>query len=374
MEIAKLGEFGLIDRLTKDIEKKNESTKYGVGDDCAVLSYPNSEVLVTTDMLMEGVHFDLTYIDLKHLGYKSAMVNISDIFAMNGTPRQITVSMALSKRFTVEDVELFYEGLRLACEKWNVDIVGGDTTSSYTGLAISITCIGEARKEDIVYRNGAKDTDLVCVSGDLGAAYMGLQLLEREKSVYYGQVNDLQKKIAEAKSAGDNQKIAILKSQLSAIAQPDFSGKEYLLQRQLQTEARGDIVKKLREAGIHPTAMMDISDGLSSELMHICKQSGVGCRIFEKELPIDYQTAVMAEEMNMNVTTCALNGGEDYELLFTVPIGDLDKVKELEDVRLIGHITDQKFGQILVTRDNQEFELKAQGWNPLSSENSGKLA
>jgi thiamine-monophosphate kinase len=374
MEIAKLGEFGLIERLTKDIEKKNESTKYGVGDDCAVLSYPNSEVLVTTDMLMEGVHFDLTYIDLKHLGYKSAMVNISDIFAMNGTPRQITVSMALSKRFTVEDVELFYEGLRLACEKWNVDIVGGDTTSSYTGLAISITCIGEARKEDIVYRNGAKDTDLVCVSGDLGAAYMGLQLLEREKSVYYGQVNDLQKKIAEAKSAGDNQKIAILKSQLSAIAQPDFSGKEYLLQRQLQTEARGDIVKKLREAGIHPTAMMDISDGLSSELMHICKQSGVGCRIFEKELPIDYQTAVMAEEMNMNVTTCALNGGEDYELLFTVPIGDLDKVKELEDVRLIGHITDQKFGQILVTRDNQEFELKAQGWNPLSSENSGKLA
>ena len=365
MEIAKLGEFGLIDRLTKDIEKKNESTKYGVGDDCAVLSYPDSEVLVTTDMLMEGVHFDLTYIDLKHLGYKSAMVNISDIFAMNGTPRQLTVSLALSKRFTVEDVELFYEGLRLACEKWNVDIVGGDTTSSYTGLAISITCIGEARREDIVYRNGAKDTDLVCVSGDLGAAYMGLQLLEREKSVYYGQINDLQKKMAEAKAAGDTQKLSALNAQLSAIAQPDFSGKEYLLQRQLQTEARGDIVKKLREAGIRPTAMMDISDGLSSELLHICKQSGVGCRIFEKELPIDYQTAVMAEEMNMNVTTCALNGGEDYELLFTVPIGDLDKVKELEDVRLIGHITDQKYGQILVTRDNQEFELKAQGWDPL---------
>ncbi len=366
MEIAKLGEFGLIDRLTKDHKNQNTSTKYGVGDDCAVLSYPDSEVLVTTDMLMEGVHFDLTYIDLKHLGYKSAMVNISDIFAMNGTPRQMTVSLALSKRFTVEDIELFYEGLRLACEKWGVDIVGGDTTSSYTGMAISITCIGEAKKEDIVYRNGAKDTDLVCVSGDLGAAYMGLQLLEREKSVYYGQLNDLQKKIAEAKAQGDGKKLSVLNAQLSTISTPDFAGKEYLLQRQLQTEARGDIIKKLREAGIHPTAMMDISDGLSSELMHICKQSGVGCRIFEKEIPIDYQTAVMAEELNMNVTTCALNGGEDYELLFTVPIGDLDKIKEMEDVRLIGHITDQKFGHILVTRDNQEFELKAQGWNPLA--------
>ena len=312
MEIAKLGEFGLIDRLTKDIAIKNASTKKGVGDDCAVLSYPDKEVLVTTDMLMEGVHFDLTYIDLKHLGYKSAMVNISDIFAMNGTPRQLTVSLALSKRFSVEDVEAFYSGLRLACDKWNVDVVGGDTTSSFTGLAISITCIGEAEKEDIVYRSGAKDTDLVCVSGDLGAAYMGLQLLEREKSVYYQQVNELNAKMAEAKAKGDNQKLSTLKSQLSTIAQPDFSGKEYLLQRQLQTEARGDIIQKLREAGIRPTAMMDISDGLSSELMHICKQSGVGCRIYEKNIPIDYQTAVMAEEMNMNVTTCAMNGGEDY--------------------------------------------------------------
>ena len=356
MEIAKLGEFGLIDRLTKDLENKNESTKYGVGDDCAVLHYPDSEVLVTTDLLMEGVHFDLTYIDLKHLGYKSAMVNISDIFAMNGTPRQITVSLALSKRFTVEDMEEFYAGLRLACEKWGVDIVGGDTTSSYTGLAISITCIGEAKKEDIVYRNGAKNTDLICVSGDLGAAYMGLQLLEREKSVYYGQVNDAKKK-------GDKKAL----EELAHFA-PDFAGKEYLLQRQLQTEARGDIIQKLREAGIRPTAMMDVSDGLSSELMHICKQSGVGCRIYEKEIPIDYQTAVMAEEMNMNVTTCALNGGEDYELLFTVPIGDLEKVKELSDVRLIGHITEAKYGQLLVTRDNQEFELKAQGWNPLRNE------
>ncbi len=365
MEIATLGEFGLIERLTKDLEKKNESTKYGVGDDCAVLHYPDTEVLVTTDMLMEGVHFDLTYIDLQHLGYKSAMVNISDIFAMNGTPRQLTISLALSKRFTVEDLETFYQGVRLACDKWGVDIVGGDTTSSYTGLAISITCIGEARKEDIVYRNGAHNTDLICVSGDLGAAYMGLQLLEREKSVYYSQVDDLQKKMAQAKASGDTKRLSALSQQLANIEKPDFSGKEYLLQRQLQTEARGDIIAKLRAAGIHPTAMMDVSDGLSSELMHICKQSGVGCRIFEKELPIDYQTAVMAEEMNMNVTTCALNGGEDYELVFTVPIGDLEKVRELEDVRLIGHITEAKYGHILVTRDNQEFELKAQGWNPL---------
>jgi len=349
-----LGEFGLIDRLTKDIEIKNESTKYGVGDDCAVLSYPDSQILITTDLLMEGVHFDLTYIDLEHLGYKSAMVNISDVFAMNGTPRQLTVSIALSKRFTVEDMEQFYAGLRRACSKWNVDIVGGDTTSSYTGLAISITCIGEAMKEDIVYRNGAHDTDLICVSGDLGAAYMGLQLLEREKSVYYAQVE-------EAKRKGDQRTLEEL-----AHFQPDFAGKEYLLQRQLQTEARGDIIQRLREAGIHPTAMMDISDGLSSELMHICKQSGVGCRIFEKNIPIDYQTAVMAEELNMNVTTCALNGGEDYELLFTVPIGDHEKIEQIDDVHLIGHITDQKFGQLLVTRDNQEFELKAQGWNPLT--------
>ena len=338
----------MIDQLTKDIKPNNESTKYGVGDDCAVLHYPASEVLITTDILMEGVHFDLTYIDLQHLGYKSAMVNISDIFAMNGTPRQMTVSLALSKRFSVEDMEMFYSGLRMACDKWGVDIVGGDTTSSYTGLAISITCIGEAQKEDIVYRNGAKETDLICVSGDLGAAYMGLQLLEREKSVFYQMVDEAKKK---GKPAPD--------------FQPDFAGKEYLLQRQLKTEARGDIIQKLREAGIRPTAMMDISDGLSSELMHICKQSKVGCRIFEKQIPIDYQTAVMAEEMNMNVTTCALNGGEDYELLFTVPIGDYEKIQALDDVKMIGHITKESLGQILVTRDDQEFELKAQGWNPL---------
>ena len=352
-DIAKLGEFGLIHHLTDDLKVKNASTKYGVGDDCAVMHYPNTEVLVTTDMLMEGVHFDLTYIDLEHLGYKSAMVNISDIFAMNGTPRQMIVSIALSKRFAVEDMEQFYSGLRMACDKWNVDIVGGDTTSSYTGLAISITCIGECSEEQIVYRNGAKDTDLICVSGDLGAAYMGLQLLEREKSVYYQQVDEARKK-------NDKQALEALSNFL-----PDFAGKEYLLQRQLKPEARGDVLKQLRDLNIRPTSMMDISDGLSSELMHICEQSKCGCRIYEKNIPIDYQTAVMAEEMNMNVTTCALNGGEDYELLFTVPIGDHDKIERLEDVKLIGHITKSEFGKILVTRDNAEFELKAQGWNPL---------
>ena len=353
-DISKLGEFGLIHHLTDNIKIKNESTVKGVGDDCAVLHYPDSEVLVTTDMLMEGVHFDLTYIDLQHLGYKSAMVNISDIFAMNGTPRQLTVSIALSKCFKVEDMEEFYSGLRMACDKWGVDIVGGDTTSSYTGLAISITCIGEARKEDIVYRNRAKDTDLICVTGDLGAAYMGLQLLEREKSVYYQQVDEARKK-------NDKRALEELKG-----FQPDFAGKEYLLQRQLQTEARGDIIARFRELNIRPTAMMDISDGLSSELMHICKQSNCGCRIYEKNIPIDYQTAVMAEELNMNVTTCALNGGEDYELLFTVPIGDHEKIQQMDNVKLIGHITRPELGQMLVTRDNQEFELKAQGWNPLS--------
>ena len=355
-EISALGEFGLIKRLTKDIKTNNDATLYGVGDDCAVLHYPDSEVLVSTDMLMEGVHFDLTYIDMYHLGFKSAQVNISDIFAMNGTPRQLIVSLALSKRFKVEDLEEFYAGLRAACEQWKVDIVGGDTTSSYTGLAISITCIGEAPRDEIVYRNGAKDTDLVCVSGDLGAAYMGLQLLEREKTVYYQQVDEARKK---------NDQLAL--QQLKAF-QPDFAGKEYLLQRQLRPEARGDIIKRLREANIKPTAMMDISDGLSSELLHICDQSNCGCRIFEKNIPIDYQTAVMAEEMNVNVTTCAMNGGEDSELLFTVPIGDHSKIEEMEGVKLIGHITRPEFGKQLVARDGTEFEITAQGWNPLQGQ------
>ena len=272
---------------------------------------------------------------------------------MNGTPRQMTVSIALSKRFTVEDLEKFYSGLRMACDKWGVDIVGGDTTSSYTGMAISITCIGECAEGEAVYRSGAQDTDLICVSGDLGAAYMGLQLLEREKSVYYQQVDEARKK-------NDKRALAEL-----AHFQPDFAGKEYLLQRQLQPEARGDVTAQLRELGIRPTSMIDISDGLSSELIHICEQSQCGCRIYEKNIPIDYQTAVMAEEMNMNVTTCALNGGEDYELLFTVPIGDHEKIANLDNVKLIGHITKKELGRMLVTRDNNEFELQAQGWNPL---------
>ena len=341
-EIATLGEFGLIRHLTESIELKNESSRYGIGDDAAVLSYPaDKEVLVTTDLLLEGVHFDLTYVPLKHLGYKSAVVNFSDIYAMNGTPRQITVSLGLSKRFSVEDMEELYAGIRLACEEYGVDIVGGDTSSSYTGLTISITCIGEGEKGKVVYRNGAKETDLICVSGDLGAAYMGLQLLEREKSVLKGGDKDLQ---------------------------PDFAGKEYLLERQLKPEARRDIIQKLAKEGIQPTSMMDVSDGLSSELLHICTQSKVGCRIYEEHIPIDYQTAVMAEEFNMNLTTCALNGGEDYELLFTVPISDHEKISEMEGVKLIGHITKPELGCALITRDGQEFELKAQGWNPLKDE------
>ncbi len=337
--IASFGEFGLIDHLTKDITPVNSSTVKGVGDDCAVLEYNDRQVLVTTDMLMEGVHFDLTYVPLKHLGYKSAMVNISDIYAMNGTPRQMTVSIALSKRFSVEDMEEFYSGLQLACQRHGVDLVGGDTTSSLTGFAISITCIGECEKGKAVFRSGAGQNDLICVSGNLGAAYMGLQLLEREKAVFNSQPHN------------DGQPFS-----------PDFSGKEYLLERQLKPEARGDIIKQLRETGIQPTAMMDISDGLSSELMHLCKQSGTGCSVYQERIPIDYQTAVMAEELGMDVYTCALNGGEDYELLFTVPLTDHDKVIGLKDVKLIGHMTRPELGRHLVTGSGQEIELKAQGW------------
>lgn len=348
MEIAELGEFGLIKHLTNDIKPENPSTEKGVGDDCAVLNYGGpSRVLVTTDMLMEGVHFDLQYTPLKHLGYKSVMVNLSDVYAMNGTPRQVTVSLALSKRFTVEDIEQIYAGMLLACQQHHVDLVGGDTTSSLTGLAISITAIGEAPAEEIVYRSGAKPTDLICVSGNLGAAYMGLQLLEREKIIYNQQV----------KEAGE--------SRDKVQFEPDFTGREYLLERQLRPEARRDIVEQLRKAGIRPTAMMDISDGLSSELMHICQQSNTGCRVYEERIPLDYQTAVMAEELNMNVTTCALNGGEDYELLFTVPLTMNERVSQLPDVKVIGYITEPSLGQALITRDGQEFELKAQGWNPL---------
>ena len=340
-EISSLGEFGLIEHLTKELKPRNSSTLYGVGDDCAVLDYSKDgiETLITTDMLMEGVHFDLTYVPLKHLGYKSAMVNFSDIYAMNGTPRQITVSVALSKRFSVEDIEELYSGILLACQRHGVDLVGGDTTSSLTGLAISITCVGEVEKGKAVYRNGARENDLICVSGNLGAAYMGLQLLEREKAVFNS--------IASSKDEPFD---------------PDFAGKEYLLERQLKPEARGDIIKQLRDAGIQPTAMMDISDGLSSELIHICRQSNTGCSVYQERIPIDYQTAIMAEEFNMDVYTCALNGGEDYELLFTVPLTDHDKILELKDVRLIGHMTRPELGRHLITKSGQEVELKAQGW------------
>lgn len=336
-EIATLGEFGLIKHLTEDIKLQNPETIYGVGDDAAIINVSNQQTLITTDMLMEGVHFDLVYTPLKHLGYKAAISNFSDIYAMNGTPKQITVSIAVSKRFCIEDLEQLYDGLKLACQVHNVDLIGGDTTSSVTGLAISITCIGVADKDKIVYRNGAKETDLICVTGDLGAAYMGLQLLEREKAVFQGEKE----------------------------VNPDFTGKEYLLERQLKPEARKDIIEALAKEGILPTAMMDVSDGLSSELMHICSQSKVGCRVYEERIPIDYQTAVMAEELNMNVSTCALNGGEDYELLFTVPLTMHDKVSTIKGVKVIGYITKQELGCALITRDNQEFELKAQGWNPL---------
>lgn len=346
-DISTLGEFGLIDRMTEGLELRNASTLRGVGDDCAVLQYSSEaadprRLLVTTDMLMEGIHFDLTYTPLKHLGYKAAMVNLSDVYAMNGTPRQLLVSIAVGRRFKVEHLDELYAGIRLACERHGVDIVGGDTTTSLTGLAISITCIGEAQAEDIVYRSGAKDTELICVSGNLGAAYMGLQLMEREKRIFESQ-----------------------KSNPETAAQPDFSGREYLIERLLKPEARRDIIQRLHEAGIRPTSMMDISDGLSSEAMHICKQSHTGCRIYEERIPIDYQTAVTAEEFNMNVYTAALNGGEDYELLFTVPLTDHERVEQLDDIKVIGHITRPELGAKLITRDGNEFDLKAQGWNPM---------
>ncbi|MFG6397509.1 MAG: thiamine-phosphate kinase [Muribaculaceae bacterium] len=337
-EIASLGEFGLIDRLTGDLKLVNSSSLRGVGDDCAVMEYRDTDVLVSTDLLVEGVHFDLTYVPLKHLGYKAAVVNFSDIYAMNGHPRQITVSLAISKRFTVEHIEALYSGIKLACEIYGVDLVGGDTTSSRAGLVISITCIGDAPKDRIVYRSGAKDTDLICVSGDLGAAYMGLQLLEREKVASAGQKD----------------------------FQPMFDGKEYLIERQLKPEARRDIVEELEKAGIVPTSMMDISDGLSSELMHICKASGTGCRVYEDRIPIDYQTALMAEELNMNLVTAAMNGGEDYELLFTVPLHMHEQVSKLPGIKVIGNMTKPELGCCLVTRDGTEMPIRAQGWNPLA--------
>ena len=337
-EISEVGEFGLIDLLTKDFPLRNESSRKGVGDDAAVLSYGDKEVLVTTDLLLEGIHFDLRYVPLKHLGYKAAIVNFSDIYAMMGTPKQIVVSLGVSSRFTVDHIEELYSGIRLACDLYGVDLVGGDTSASVTGLVISVTCIGEGKKDEIVYRDGAKPTDLICVSGDLGAAYMGLQLLERENRV-----------AAERKTQEP--------------FQPDFAGKEYILERQLKPESRKDIVQMLKDKGIHPTSMMDVSDGLSSELLHICKTSGVGCRVYEDRIPIDYQTACMAEEFNMNMVTAAMNGGEDYELLFTVPLTDNEKVEKLEGVKVIGYVTDKDLGAAMITRDGQEMPIRAQGWN-----------
>ncbi len=334
-EISTLGEFGLIERLTEGITLQNKSSLCGVGDDCAVLNYGDKCTLVTTDLLLEGIHFDLTYVPLRHLGYKAVVVNLSDIYAMNGTPRQITVSLGISRRFTVEHISELYAGMRMACERYGVDLVGGDTSASVTGLIISITALGDVDRDKIVYRNGARDTDLVCVSGDLGAAYMGLQLLEREREAGAGEKD----------------------------FQPDFAGREYILERQLKPEARRDVIDEMRSLGITPTAMMDVSDGLSSELLHICKASGVGCRVFEDRIPIDYQTAIMAEELNMNLVTAAMNGGEDYELLFTVPLAQHELVSQMKTVRLIGHITKPELGAVLVSRDDAELPIRAQGWN-----------
>lgn len=339
-EISTLGEFGLIKELTKNFELKHKSSVLGIGDDCAILDYSgeDTEALITTDLLLEGIHFDLTYVPLRHLGYKAAVVNFSDVYAMNGVPRQITVSLGISKRFTIEHITELYDGIRIACEEYGVDLVGGDTSASVTGLIISITCVGEARKGNTVLRSGARDTDLVCVSGDLGAAYMGLQLLERERQAGAG-VKDFQ---------------------------PDFAGKEYIIERQLKPEARRDVIAEMAQLGIHPTAMMDVSDGLSSELLHICQDSNVGCRIYEDRIPIDYQTAIMAEELNMNLVTAAMNGGEDYELLFTVPLTEHDKIEQMKTAKLIGRITKPELGAYMVTRDDAELEIRAQGWNAFS--------
>lgn len=348
-DIASLGEFGLIEHLTQELPLCQASTLVGVGDDAAVLDYAHEQVLVTSDMLLEGIHFDLVYTPLRHLGYKAAVVNLSDIYAMNGTPRQLLVNIGVGRRIAVEHLEDIYAGVRLACETYGVDLVGGDTTSSLTGLTLSLTCIGGAMAEKVVRRNTAKETDIICVSGNLGAAYMGLQLLEREKAIFAG------------------------KEQNELSAQPDFSGKEYLLERFLKPEARRDVIAELEKAGIHPTAMIDISDGLSSELLHLCTQSHTGCRIYEERLPIDYLTAVTAEEFNMNLSTCALNGGEDYELLFTVPLTAHEKVEQLKDVKAIGYMTKESLGCALVGRgDAEEIALKAQGWKHLETPTAEK--
>ena len=365
MEISHYGEFGLIRHLTEQFPLKNKSSVYGVGDDCAVINADPAEgqLVVTTDLLLEGIHFDLTYCPLRHLGYKSVVVNLSDVCAMMGTPRQITVSLGVSKRFKVEDLDELYAGIRQACDVYGVDLVGGDTSASMTGLTISITAIGVAQKP--VYRNGAKPNDLICVSGDLGAAYMGLQLLEREKALYLQEYNEWrQTHSTPSTNSTSSTNSTPSTNSVPPVFKPKFEGREYLLERQLKPEARKDIVAALQQAGITPTAMMDVSDGLSSELLHICHQSHVGCRVYEDRLPIDYQTAMQAEEFNLNVTTAAMNGGEDYELLFTVPLTQHDLIQQVPGIRLIGHITDEKLGAAMITRDgNSEVMLKAQGWN-----------
>lgn len=334
-QISKLGEFGLIEHLTKSIKIKNKSTIKGVGDDAAVLDYGGKKILVTTDLLVEGIHFNLIYTPLKHLGYKAVAVNLSDICAMNGIPLQITVSIAISKKFSVEAIDELYEGIKLACEKYDVDLIGGDTSSSLTGLLISVTAIGEANDDEVTYRSGAKKNDLICVSGDLGAAYMGLQLLEREKIIFSG-----------------NSKI-----------QPDFTGYEYILERQLKPEPRVDIVKKLKELNVKPNSMIDISDGLSSEIIHICKNSNVGCKIYSEKLPIDITTCNMAAEFNIAPETSALNGGEDYELLFTIKMSDYEKIKKVKEISVIGNITDKSEGMNLTSSDGNDVQITAQGWN-----------
>lgn len=338
-ELSELGEFGLIDHLTKNIKIHHKQTVKGVGDDAAVIENKADEVtLVTTDMLVEGVHFDLTYMPLKHLGYKAVVVNLSDICAMNGKPKQVFVSMALSNRFSLEAVEELYTGMLLACQQYQVDLAGGDTTSSTSGLVISITATGTAQKGSEVYRDGAKPNDLICVSGDLGAAYLGLQILEREKQIYI-----------------ENPGV-----------QPDLEGFDYILERQLKPEARVDIVDLLAQLGVKPTSMIDISDGLSSELLHICKQSAVGCTVYEDKLPIDPTAYNTARDLNLDPTTCMLNGGEDYELLFTVSIDDFDKIKHNPSITIIGHITAKEDGANLVPQNGPMIPLQAQGWNALS--------
>ncbi len=336
--IASLGEFGLIERLTQNLGKRRESTLMGVGDDAAVIRCGEKVMVVTTDMLMEGIHFNLMYMPLQHLGYKSVVVNLSDVCAMNATPEQITVSLALSARFTLEMVEELYRGIRLACEKYGVDLVGGDTTSSLTGLAISITALGSAFPEKLTYRSGARPNDLLCVSGDLGGAYMGLQLLERENEVF----------------------------KVNPAMQPQLAGYDYILQRQLKPEARADVVEALRQLNLQPTSMIDISDGLSSEILHLCKASGTGCRLYEDKIPFDSQTRAMAAEFNLNPMVAALNGGEDYELLFTIPLTGHDLVKNDPDITVIGHMTLPEEGVMLVTTGGSLISLTAQGWNHMN--------